>query len=193
MFQIRLSSLAVIVESQKSTEIFLDWELDYLCKYIHYNITSQIPSIRKQIIAYFKKALARFNAGFHVIERNVNVLMKKLEVTQEKKEAYALLQLYQELKNSYKYFLKRFTQQLIANLTFDSNFPRRATTLEILVAIQTIMPEEDWLVCWTEDDVKNCHSILFDSYESNKKMAVMLLKHLPPSAIGFTVSCLAVF
>lgn len=146
-----------------------------------------MPSIRKQIVSYFKKALIRVNAGTHVIDRNINVMTKRIEVTPERKEAYALHLVYQELKHSYEYFLRRFTQQLIGNLTFDSNYPRRATTLEILITIQSFMPKEDWLACWTDDDVKNCHSILFDGYETNKKMAVMLLKHLP-ATIGFTVS-----
>ncbi|KAG5896481.1 hypothetical protein JTB14_005862 [Gonioctena quinquepunctata] len=183
---IRVSVLAVIVESQKTTEIFLDWELDYLMSYISYNITSQVPHIRKQILAFYKKALVRYNAGFHVIVRNISFLNRRLEIVEEAQEALNILTVYQELHHSYKCFLTKITKLLISYLTFDSNYPRRATSLELLILIQSFLPSDEWLRCWSEDDVKNCHSILFDGYENNKKMAVILLRNLPARSIGFT-------
>ncbi|KAJ8945809.1 hypothetical protein NQ314_009031 [Rhamnusium bicolor] len=184
--EIRISVLASIVESQKSTEVFLDWEFDFLSNYMHYNITSQTPNIRKQIISYYKKALARYNAGFYVIIRNIAFLTKKLEIVEEKQEAQRILRVYQELRNSYKSFMQKFAKQLISNLTFDANYYRKSTSLDLLIAVHKVLPPGEWLSCWTDDDIKNCHNVLFDSYETNKKMAVILLKHLPPSAMGFT-------
>ncbi|CAG9815559.1 unnamed protein product [Phaedon cochleariae] len=184
--EIRVSVLAAIVDSQKTTEIFLDWELDYLITYIGYNITPHTPHIRKQILTYYKKALARFNAGLNVIIRNIGLLNRRLEATEGTQEALTILTIYQELEKSYKIFINKFTKLLISYLTFDSNYPRRATSLELLVTIQTFLPKNEWLSCWSEEDVKNCHSILFDSYECNKKMSVMLLKNLPAESIGFT-------
>ncbi|XP_023011741.2 thyroid adenoma-associated protein homolog [Leptinotarsa decemlineata] len=184
---VRVSALAAIVVSQKSTEIFLDWELAYLTSYISYNITSQIPSVRKQILTYYKKALARFNAGFNVIVRNISYLKKKLELPEDiRRETISIFAVYQELYSSYKSFIKKFTKLLISFLTIDSNYPRRALSMELLILIHSFLPLDEWLLCWTEEDVKNCHSILFDGYESNKKMAVILLKDLPPKDMGFT-------
>ncbi|XP_057665069.1 thyroid adenoma-associated protein homolog isoform X1 [Diorhabda carinulata] len=184
--EIRITVLAVIIETQKSTELFLNWELDYLIKYIHYNITTQIPHIRRQIISYYKKALTRFNAGFAVLSRNLGNLEKRLEMGHRTPEVLNTITIYRELIDTYKKFLDIFTKYLISNLTFDSNYPRRAVSLELLITIQINLTADKWQSLWTEDDIKNCHSILFDSYESNKKMAAILLKKLPISAIGFT-------
>lgn len=131
---------------------------------------------------------SRFNAGFYVIQRNISILEKRVENLEPTDEAFQVLTVYQELRVAYRTFIETFTKFLISNLTFDSNYPRRSVSLELLLIIQTLRPVDDWQSLWTEDDVKNCHSILFDSYESNKKMAAALLKNLPASAIGFTVS-----
>ncbi|KAJ8947048.1 hypothetical protein NQ318_019941 [Aromia moschata] len=184
--EIRAAALASIIESQKTTEVFLDWEFEYLRKYLRYNITSPTPSFRKQIIAYYKKALTRYNAGFYVIVRNVAYLGKRLETMQDRQDVVRAHKFYQGLKGAYKAFIQKFTKQLIANLTFDSNYWRRATTLELLLTVDRFMSMEEWHACWTEDDVKNCHGMLFDCFETNKKMALQLLKNLPPASMGFT-------
>ncbi|XP_050508206.1 thyroid adenoma-associated protein homolog isoform X1 [Diabrotica virgifera virgifera] len=184
--EIRVFVLAALVESQKTTEIFLNWELKYLLKYLCYNITSQIPHVRKQISSYYKKALFRFNAGSQVITRNIGLLKRKVEAGDTFQETLNALTVYQELGESYTKFLQHFTKYLIGNLTFDSNFPRRSISLELLLFIHCFVSVEQWQKFWTEDDVKNCHSILFDTYESNKKMAAILLHNLPFSHIGFT-------
>ncbi|XP_066137388.1 uncharacterized protein THADA isoform X2 [Euwallacea fornicatus] len=184
--EIRLLVLASVAESLKSTELYLDWEFIFLLNFISYNITSQTPSTRKQILAYYKKVLTRYDAGFKVIHRNINNLTKCLDAKCTNKEQKKFLILYQELKKSYRRFICNFTRILIGNLSYDSNFPRRATSLELLLVIRDILSSDEWKSCWNEDDVKSSHNILFDTYESNKKMAVKLLKTLPPDYLGFT-------
>lgn len=71
MLQIRLSILALIVESQKSTALFTDWELNFLRKYLYYNITAQTPNTRKQIVATYKKAFTRVKEGLAVLNRTI--------------------------------------------------------------------------------------------------------------------------
>nr|CAI5849814.1 unnamed protein product [Callosobruchus analis] len=164
--EIRVSALATVVENIKTSGLFLTWELDYLLVYIRYNVTSQKPNTRKQIISLYKKALARFSSGMHAIKKDIELI-------------------YGDIKVAYDSFLATFTKQLIGNLTFDSNFPRRNTSLELLLVLKDMIAKDDWLSYWTEDNVKNCHLILFDGYEINKKMAVALLKTLLPSYIGF--------
>lgn len=178
----------MIIEVQKSTEVFLEWEFEYLSNYLHYNIVTQIPHIRNQIQNLYKKALYRFTAGLKIIERNTGIFNKKISIVEEKKEICSILRVYEELQHSYESFIKKFTKQLISYLSFDSNYPRRVVTLDLLTNIQTFMAPEIWLECWTENDVKNCHNILFDGYENNKKMAVGLLEHLPSSFVGYSVS-----
>lgn len=69
--QIRLSVLALIVESQKSTALFTEWELNFLRKYLYYNITAETPNTRKQIVATYKKAFIRIKEGLAVLNRMI--------------------------------------------------------------------------------------------------------------------------
>ncbi|XP_030763962.1 thyroid adenoma-associated protein homolog isoform X2 [Sitophilus oryzae] len=184
--EIRLLVLASITESLKSTELYLDWEFIFLINYIRYNITAQSPNVRKQIVCYYKKVLTRFDAGYKVIGKNISNLSKSLELnSSEERDQKKYLSLYQELKKSYRRFICNLTRIFIGNLSYDSNYPRRATSLELLLIIQTILNPDEWKSCWNEEDVKNSHNILFDSYESNKGMIVKLLKTLPPNYLGF--------
>ncbi|CAG9766886.1 unnamed protein product [Ceutorhynchus assimilis] len=184
--EVRLLALASVAESLKSTELYLDWEFIFLISFIRYNITAQSPNVRKQIASYYKKALTRYDAGFKVIQRSIASLNKCLEVNSGGRDHKKFLVLYQELKKSYRRFICNLTRILISNLSYDSNFPRRATSLELLLVIRDILHPDEWRSCWNEDDVKNSHNILFDTYESNKKMIVKLLKTLPPYYLGFT-------
>lgn len=112
-FQIRVLTLATVTESLKSTELFLDWEFTFLLSYISYNITTQTPSVRKQIVSYYKKVLARFDAGLKVIERNITSLTKHLENNPTDKEQKKHLLLYQELRKSYRRFISILVRVVI--------------------------------------------------------------------------------
>ncbi|CAG9856965.1 unnamed protein product [Phyllotreta striolata] len=174
---VRITVLAVLAECQKSTELFLDWELNFLLKYLRYNVSTQSPCYRMQMSGYYAKALSRFNAGFRAIQRNLSIAVKESRADERF--------IYEELQKAYKCFVKRFAEFLISNLTFDSNHYRRFISLELLLVVRESDAVDDWLDLWSENDVKNCHSILFDNYEENKKMAAALLDRLPTSAIGF--------
>ncbi|CAH1983277.1 unnamed protein product [Acanthoscelides obtectus] len=180
--EIRLSALASIVESQKTTALFLTWELDYLRVFMRYNITSHTPCIRKQIVTLYKKALTRYSAGMHAVVKDIEMWSRR----QIKQGPTVLEQIYTDIKTSYGSFIVKFTKQLIKYLTFDANYPRRATSLELLLVLKDMVAKEEWMSYWTEEDVKNCHCILYDGYESNKKMALEILITLPPGYIGFT-------
>lgn len=112
-FQIRVLTLATVTESLKTTELFLDWEFTFLLSYISYNITTQRPSVRKQVVTYYKKVLARFDAGLKVIERNITSLTKHLENNPTDKEQKKHLLLYQELKKSYRRFISILVRVVI--------------------------------------------------------------------------------
>lgn len=176
------------MECQKSTEIFLDWELNYLSKYLHYNIVCQNANTRNEIHNLYRKAMTRIDIGIKIIQKNIDSLNKRILLPENKTKAISLLQLYEDNHNSYSNFIKKFTKQLISYLSFDSNYLRRLITLDLLLITKNIMLSAEWSECWTEGDVQNCHSILFDSYENNRNMAVTLLKSVPSLYIGFSVS-----
>ncbi|XP_048524151.1 uncharacterized protein LOC109543125 isoform X1 [Dendroctonus ponderosae] len=188
--QIRLLVLAAVANSLKSTELFSDWELIYLMNYIKFNITVEGPSDRKILIGFYKKILVRFDAGIKVIERNIANVTKYITMfgknnTPQSKKSKTVLVFYSELKKKYRRFIDNLMKFLIGNLSSDSNFPRRNNSLELLLVICNIIPHQEWITYWTADDVKNSHNILFDTYESNKRMIVTLFKTLPPEYLGF--------
>lgn len=141
--------------------------------YLTYNITSQVPNIRKQLITHYKNALLRYDASYNVIMRN----LKKVTDNEE----------YKIIVDYYNNFIKSFAKLLISNLTVDANYSRRSASLE-LISIVVPYLKEHWIHCWRKEDVLNCQNILYDSYESNKKMALSILLKLPPELMGFHVS-----
>lgn len=186
-----MSVLALIVESQKSTEIFTPWELNFLRMYLYYNVTTQEPSIRKEMINLFKKALVRIQEGWAVLDRTIRHLEgKQIKQTRAKSEVVEHEEIdgdsIDELKeatkdkNRYVFFLGRLLQDcLLPGLQSDANYPRRSSCLELLSFFQRTFPDKRWEDMWSKNDTINLKNvIMFDSYESNKQMAVTVYKRL---------------
>ncbi|KAL3277177.1 hypothetical protein HHI36_012528 [Cryptolaemus montrouzieri] len=57
---VRVSALRVIVECQRTTEYFTEWEFNYLIEYYVFNGSNQVPHVRKEITSLYKKGITRF-------------------------------------------------------------------------------------------------------------------------------------
>lgn len=55
VLQIRLSALALIVETNRSTEILCQADFKLLRLYLKYNINCEVPSFRQQTLALISK------------------------------------------------------------------------------------------------------------------------------------------
>lgn len=222
--QIRLSVLALVVESQKSTALFTHWELEFLKKYLYYNITTQTASTRKQMIATYKRAFTRVKEGLAVLNRTIrskkrtqssltseesaeiapnNDLAAEQSASAQRslEENIALLnldaeedfqsQLTAELseavrnKTIYEHFLTHVLREcLLPGLLADANYPRRSTSLELLLFYVQAFPENQQL-CFSDDMNTLRYAVMNDSYESNKEMVVSLFKQFSPSQLPF--------
>lgn len=151
---VRISVLALIVDTRKTTEPFQLFELSFLLSFLYYNITSQSPNIRKQLLTYYTRALSRVEASSALINRSDECA---------------------DLKPSYQQFLTDFYAFLLSNLAPDANHFRRSITLELLLFVsQSNKP------IWDNFKHKNevFYNFLADSYEVNKQLAVELILKL---------------
>ncbi|GJQ88097.1 hypothetical protein Trydic_g13108 [Trypoxylus dichotomus] len=188
--EVRVSTLALVIESQKSTEIFSTWELDFLKKYFFYNVTTQMPNTRQQIIALYKKAFIRIKESMAVLVRHIATICNKIkaEVDSIQEGVLEELQLYKKQEISYKVFMETFFQEyLCSGFHSGFNYQRRSTCLELMVFMlneKCIEPEELERK-WKVTDTMILLEVLCDSYESNIAMAYDILTKLPPTAFEF--------
>lgn len=153
--EVQILTLALIVDTQKTTELFQEFDLTFLLSFLHYNITNQSPNIHKQISTYYKRSLFRLEASNALILRTNN-----------------------NLKSVYKQFANDFYRFLTSNLTPDSNYYRRSISFELLLVI-TQSNNDIWRDLKQYDE--NLYHFLADSYENNKQMVVELILALNKS------------
>ncbi|GLV20132.1 THADA, partial [Carabus blaptoides fortunei] len=168
--EVRITSLALIAESRKSTATFTGWELKYIVTYLRYNINTQLPSTRQQIMSLMKKILIRFDAGYDTILRNYS------KVPDGTKAEYF------EQKTQYEEFIVNLRDCIFESLFPGANFSRRVICLETLTLLKPILLKlfsvENNL--WTRTEAEAILLCLGDSYESNKKLAASLLAQCAP-------------
>ncbi|XP_044262597.1 thyroid adenoma-associated protein homolog [Tribolium madens] len=73
----------------------------------------------------------------------------------------------------YGVFLRHLLEILIINLSPDSNYSRRFISMELLLFIRNFY---DWRNLFQADDIENLKHLILDGYESNKSLAVEILK-----------------
>lgn len=90
-------------------------------------------------------------------------------------------------KNLCEQFLLYILREcLIFGLVIDANYARRSASLELLLFFQQTFPEKKWENLWFPEDMHNLkHIVINDSYESNKEMAVGLLKQFSAVKLQF--------
>lgn len=184
----RLCALQTIVESPKTTEEIIEWEILYLLSFFSYNVSSQSASFRKKVASLYKKLLARFQASNYVITRDITSLTNLLKKEPHHQPSKDKLQRCEHVKKYYRGFLVQFINVLLTNLCSDANYSRRALSLELLLLLHQVATETEWNRSFSNDHVLNLKYLLHDSYESNKQMALEVLKTLPPVVLGFKVS-----
>lgn len=81
-------------------------------------------------------------------------------------------------RSLYISFLKHIVREcLLPGLLNDANFARRSATLELLLFFHDTFNAENWKDLWFDEDIFNLkYTVIFDGYESNKQMAVNLLR-----------------
>ncbi|XP_022900638.1 tRNA (32-2'-O)-methyltransferase regulator THADA [Onthophagus taurus] len=192
--EIRIHVLGLIVESQKSREVFSLWELAFLKKFFHYNVTTQSPSIRQQLIGLYKKVFIRIRDTLSVLNRNLNNLTTKIEnfnrnenttdVDLNENRKMNFLKELEILKeqdvDTRQFFMLMFQKYLCPGFQTGFNYQRRSVCLELVLFVITekCVEEEEIRKLWKPEFTQFLIELLEDSYETNIKMAFLILKKM---------------
>lgn len=82
--------------------------------------------------------------------------------------------------NLYFYFVGTFVKEcLVTGLFADANYPRRSAALELLLYYQQNFSNTCWKRVWHKEDIQHLKNIvIYDTYDSNKDMAIAILREI---------------
>ncbi|XP_034189800.2 thyroid adenoma-associated protein homolog [Osmia lignaria lignaria] len=186
--QIKLNTLALIVESKKSTLKFTPKELDIIILFLRINFKEKL-----EFVPLIKKALKRMKESFAVMQR---------QCAQEEKMRYhyqkncSSIEMNQEiLDKSYRisFGLKKDIDKYcnafrsLRNMCIcspDATYSRRKSSLQILLLMKDFLDNEFKHIAWEVEQMEALFQLmLLDTYESNKEMAFKLIKSVNPSLL----------
>ncbi|XP_064621388.1 tRNA (32-2'-O)-methyltransferase regulator THADA-like isoform X2 [Lineus longissimus] len=183
--QIRLDSLGLIVENPKITEIISGQDFELVKSFLPWNLSSQYPAFRQQLVSLLKRFFFRLRESGAVLLRNLsNGAKRKPDIGRKKMETAIQYN---------KDFLKWLCDLLFNSLYPGVCFPRMSTVLSIFSTLLTILEDEKGPqpeLFHLPDHVNPCRArslieCLTATFEDNKKHALNILLHLPSEAIGF--------
>ncbi|XP_011351393.2 thyroid adenoma-associated protein homolog isoform X2 [Ooceraea biroi] len=187
----RLETLALLVESKKSTLRFTRMELDMILSFLRYNFGEKM-----EYVPYIKKALKRLKDSLAVMQRQLaqeekmRSRFKEQDVTSEIYES-VLASSYQMSKQivrdmkEYAMFFIDLRQACVSNLYPDATYDRRRSSLQMLLLMQELLRDEYRSVEWTKEQAETIFQcLLLDTYEPNKEMAYQILKPMNPTLLG---------
>uniref|UniRef100_A0A1Y1MLP0 tRNA (32-2'-O)-methyltransferase regulator THADA n=3 Tax=Photinus pyralis TaxID=7054 RepID=A0A1Y1MLP0_PHOPY len=185
--EIRICILAIVVNSHSSTEVFSEWELNFLIEYCYYNVSVPNGSFRQKLISCTKKVMMRVKDVTNVFE---NKILSAKSLSSDDLREKLLQKLSADVTpvlTAYANFWKfLFGKVLLPGIYLDSNYDRKATCLEILYFSSTMMPKQNFEKLWKHSDVENLKHILeYDTYEQNKETASKLLAEFSTSFFNF--------
>ncbi|CAH1388856.1 unnamed protein product [Nezara viridula] len=168
---VRLSCLSLIVETSKSTEEFTPVELNLIRTFFIYNLSTQDPAVRQNILAVSKKLLTRVRDSRSALERRQRKNARS-EMTSENL-TYVL--------DEYQRFLADFKKLCLESIFPGSSPSRRSFALGGLALMKQLGIYGDY----NQRSAEILLSCLLDSYEDNKIIARDLLSCYPSSLLNF--------
>lgn len=183
--EIKLNTLALIIESKKSTLRFTSRELDIIILFLRINFKEKL-----EFVPVIKKALKRMKDSLTVMRRQCiqeekmrNHYQKNCNLLEAKQEV--LEQSYQiscELERDINVYCNTF--QSLRNMcicSLDATYCRRRSSLQILLLMKDLLDSEFKHITWKAEQVKALLDLmLLDTYEANKEMAFNLIKSVEP-------------
>ncbi|KAM5143225.1 tRNA (32-2'-O)-methyltransferase regulator THADA [Callospermophilus lateralis] len=132
--QVRIDTLGLLCESNRSTEIVSTEEMEWIQFFITYNLNSQSPGVRQQICSLLKKLFCRIQESSQVLYK-LQQSNSKHEPENElaKEESSVSLQLY-------KNFMSSICNSLFEALFPGSSYSTRFSALTILGSIAEVFP-----------------------------------------------------
>nr|XP_044993503.1 thyroid adenoma-associated protein isoform X2 [Jaculus jaculus] len=132
--QVRIDTLGLLCESNRSTEIVSAEEMQWVQFFVTYNLNSQSPGVRQQICSLLKKLFCRIQESSQVLYK-LEKSKSKLEPENElaKDQPSASLQ-------QYKNFMSSICSILFEALCPGSSYSTRFSALTILGSIADVFP-----------------------------------------------------
>ncbi|XP_065068147.1 tRNA (32-2'-O)-methyltransferase regulator THADA-like isoform X1 [Rhopilema esculentum] len=198
--QVRLDCLALICESNKSTEVLQQQDFQLLKFFIPLNMTSQSPKFRSRFVCCIKKAVSRITDRCKQIRKASETLV----LNDESSSRDSMLS--KELLDC-KAFVKWLLDFLFSGLHTAACFPRIVTALEIMATILKVISEIDLNnadalntlgsdACdifqvftedvFSKDRIRTLISCLHDTFDVNRSLANEILMMLPCDIFSFT-------
>ncbi|XP_048208994.1 thyroid adenoma-associated protein isoform X2 [Perognathus longimembris pacificus] len=135
--QVRIDTLGLLCESNRSTEIVSTEEMQWIQFFLTYNLNSQSPGVRQQICSLLKKLFCRIQESSQVLY--------KLEQSKSKLEPENALAKEQPSVSlqQYKDFMSSICSSLFEALFPGSSYPTRFSALTILGSIADVFPASE--------------------------------------------------
>ncbi|XP_077605278.1 tRNA (32-2'-O)-methyltransferase regulator THADA isoform X1 [Crocuta crocuta] len=185
--QVRIDTLGLLCESNRSTEIVSTEEMQWIQFFITYNLNSQSPGVRQQICSLLKKLFCRLQESSQVLY--------KLEQSRSRHEPENELtkQHPSGSLQQYKNFMSSICNSLFEALFPGSSYPTRFSALTILGSIAEVFPVPEGQVQTVyqlshDIDVRRFQTLMecfTSTFEDVKALAFDLLMKLPKTVIQF--------
>ncbi|XP_029088306.1 thyroid adenoma-associated protein isoform X1 [Monodon monoceros] len=185
--QVRIDTLGLLCESNRSTEIVSTEEMECIQFFITYNLNSQSPGVRQQICSLLKKLFCRIQESSQVLYK-LEQSKSKHEPENELTRQHPSVSLQQ-----YKNFMSSICNSLFEALFPGSSYPTRFSALTILGSIAEVFPVPEGRVQTVyqlshDIDVGRFQTLmecLTGTFEDVKILAFDLLMKLPKTFVQF--------
>lgn len=185
--QVRIDTLGLLCESNRSTEIVSTEEMQWIQFFITYNLNSQSPGVRQQICSLLKKLFCRIQESSQVLYK-LEQSKSKHEPENELTKQHPSVSLQQ-----YKNFMSSICNSLFEALFPGSSYPTRFSALTILGSIAEVFPvlegQGQTVYQLSHDiDVRRFQTLVecfTSTFETVKNLAFDLLMKLPKPVVQF--------
>ncbi|XP_045741054.1 tRNA (32-2'-O)-methyltransferase regulator THADA isoform X5 [Mirounga angustirostris] len=185
--QVRIDTLGLLCESNRSTEIVSMEEMQWIQFFITYNLNSQSPGVRQQICSLLKKLFCRIQESSQVLYK-LEQSRSKHESENELTKQHPSVSLQQ-----YKNFMSSICNRLFEALFPGSSYPTRFSALTILGSVAEVFPVPEGQVQTVyqlshDIDVGRFQTLMecfTSTFEEVKILAFDLLMKLPKTVVQF--------
>ncbi|XP_045627576.1 thyroid adenoma-associated protein [Ursus americanus] len=185
--QVRIDTLGLLCESNRSTEVVSMEEMQWIQFFITYNLNNQSPGVRQQICSLLKKLFCRIQESSQVLYK-LEQSRAKHEPQNELTKQHPSVSLQQ-----YKNFMSSLCSRLFEALFPGSSYPTRFSALTILGAIAEVFPIPEGQVQTVyqlshDIDVGRFQTLMecfTSTFEEVKILAFDLLMKLPKTVVQF--------
>nr|XP_044628256.1 thyroid adenoma-associated protein isoform X2 [Equus asinus] len=185
--QVRIDTLGLLCESNRSTEIVSTEEMQWIQFFITYNLNSQSPAVRQQICSLLRKLFCRIQESSQTLYK-LEQSKGKHEPENDLTTQHPSVSLQQ-----YKNFMSSICSSLFEALFPGSSYPTRFSALTILGSIAEVFPVPEGGV---QTVYQLSHDIDFgrfqtlvecftSTFEEVKILAFDLLMKLPKTVVQF--------